>query len=241
MKLERFFDDPEVRSLAAAAAKGDTAKVERLSQQGVDPNAIGNEGMSPLWWVFVTSHNRTGMAALMQLGADPDYLPEDRRGHMLDKALTGSKEKLTLGLVETLLVGGADPNRRDDRGKTPLNRALYGPPHLKKVQMLVRYGADIHTVDNCGKPLLWSALAVRAHDVAKWLIEQGVDVHHMDKNGGTAAWEIHDSLTNDLYADWARKSALEIKVMLEARGVKFPPPSPQENQANMVPKWEPCR
>ena len=98
----------------------------------------------------------------MQLGADPDYLLKDRRGRMLDKALTSSKEQLTLGL-ETLLAGGADPNRRDNRGKAPLNRALYGRSRLEKVQMLVRYGADIHTMDNCGKTLLWSALTVRAN------------------------------------------------------------------------------
>ena len=241
MTLNRFFDDPGVSRLAAAAAEGDVAQVERLVQQGVDPNAIGNEGMSPLWWVFATSHNRAGMAALMRLGADPDYIPAGGRYSMLSATMAGSKEQLTVRLAETLLAGGANPNRRDERGNTPLNFALFGHASLEKVQMLVRYGADIHTVDNCGKSLLWSALAVRAHDVAKWLIEQGVDVHRMNKNGGTSAWIIHDALINNLYSDWARTSALELKVMLEARGVKFPPPSPQDNQAKMVPKWEPCR
>ena len=90
--------------------------------------------------------------------------------------------------------------------------------------MLARHGADIHTRDNCGRSLLDAALMVNAFDVAKWLIEQGIDVHHIDKDGGSAAWGIYHALTEDLYADWAKKSALEIKAMLEARGVRFPPP-----------------
>jgi len=74
--------------------------------------------------------------------------------------------------------------------------------------------------------LLDSALMVRAFDVAKWLIKQGVDVHHVDRNGGSAAWGIEHALKNDLYADWAKKKALEVKAILQAKGVHFPPKAP---------------
>ena len=238
LTLERFFHDPQVRQLADAAAKGSARKVAQLVAKGVNPNAIGNEGMSPLWWAFA-AQNTVGMKALMQAGADPDYVPKGMRDHMLDKALTGSNRS-TLKLVQTLLEGGVKVNRRDERGDTPLTYALFGRPRLEKIKLLVRYGGDVHTQDSCGYTLLESALMVRAFDVAKWLIEQGVDVHHVDNNGGSAAWEIDHALKNDLYANWAKKAALEVKAILQTKGVHFPPKAPYAWRKMRPKGWKPC-
>ena len=55
--------------------------------------------------------------------------------------------------------------------------------NLKGVQMLLRHGAGINTVNCCGRtPLMMCAKYV---DLAKYLIDRGCNVNHQDKSGQT--------------------------------------------------------
>jgi ankyrin repeat protein len=238
MQASQFFSDAKVAALAKAAAEGDVAEVERLVAEGVDPNTVGKEDMSPLWFAFA-AHNTKGMKALLDAGADPDYIPPGMGGTMLELALMGDKP-FTVELARVLLEGGADVNRLSRREEPVIMTALLGAPRLEKVQLVAAHGGDVNATTPCGESLLEAAVGLRAFDVAKWLIEQGADVHHVDKDGGTAAWQIQHDLDNDLYADWARKEALEVKAIMEAKGVKFPPDPPYAWREVKPPEWEPC-
>jgi ankyrin repeat protein len=55
-------------------------------------------------------------------------------------------------------------------------------PSLEMTQLLIKKGADIHSVDEDGRNLLFFAKSI---DIAKFLIEQGLDVNHRDYNDDT--------------------------------------------------------
>ncbi len=233
MKVTDFFEDKKVQQLASAAAKGQVDSVNDLiKNQGVDPNTLGKEGMTPLWWAF-SAKNVQGMKALMQNGAQADMTSDDIT--MLDMSVGSQYYELT----KVLLEGGANPNRiKNDTKQTPIFSAIYGK-QLKNVQLLDQFGANINVKDKCDGTPLSLALKARSFDIAFWLIEQGADVHVVNKNGGTLAWEIYDSLTNNLYSQSAKQSALKIKTILEKKGVTFPPLSPAQNRIKFG-LTEPC-
>ena len=233
-----FFDDKKVQQLALAAAKGKVETVKDLIEnQGVDPDTLGKEVKSPLgkeimtplryaWWIF-TDDSIQGMKALMQYGADADQTSDDVT---LLSMSVGNPGERYLEISKTLLEGGANVNRVETETKeTPIFSALYGK-QFKSVKLLHQFGADINFKNKCDETPFTFALETGSFDIAFWLVEQGVDVKTMDKHGGTAAWEIHDSLTNGLYNDSARESGLEMKAILEKKGVTFPPLSPEENR-----------
>ncbi len=233
-----FFDDEKVQQLALAAAEGDVDVIEDLiKNQGVDPNTLGKEAntpkgkeiMTPLryaWWTF-TDDSVNGMKALLKHGAQADQTINGIT--LLDRSVLNPGERYH-EISKVLLEGGANPNRvKSDSKKTPIFSALYGK-QFERVKLLHQFGADVDFKEKCDKTPFMMALAIRSFDIAFWLVEQGVDVEAMTKYGGTAAWEIHDSLTNKLYSDWAREAGLKMKAILEKKGVVFPPLSPEENR-----------
>ena len=71
MSLETMFPDESVRALAKAAAKGRVGTVEELVDLGVDVNASGTKGATPLFWAM---SNYNGFKKLLELGADPNVI-----------------------------------------------------------------------------------------------------------------------------------------------------------------------
>jgi len=233
-----FFDDKKVQQLALAAAEGDAETVKDLiKNQGVDPNVLGKEVNSPLgketmtplryaWWTF-TDDSVEGMKVLLENGAEADQTID---GITLLDSSVGDPGERYHEISRVLLEGGANPNIVEKETKeTPIFSALYGR-QLENVKLLHQFGADIDFKNKCDKTPFQLAMNTRQFDIAFWLVEQGVDVHNMNKYGGTAAWEIHDSLTEDLYNDWAKEAGLKMKAILEEKGVTFPPLSPEENR-----------
>ena len=53
-----YFADPGVRALANAAEAGDVKEIDRLVASGVNVNAVGSHGMTPLKWAMIArSHD----------------------------------------------------------------------------------------------------------------------------------------------------------------------------------------
>jgi hypothetical protein len=101
--------------------------------------------------------------------------------------------------IEILLRSGADPNLRDERGRTP----LYLTKRPEIAQLLVEGGADINRRDKDGRTPLNNALweCIQGHgcvdsrgaDYAKALVMLGADVKIPDNQGVTPLQRIQRS------------------------------------------------
>lgn len=78
--------------------------------------------------------------------------------------------------VEALLSGGADVNRFDDLGKSPLEYAAM-EEHLDVVRLLLAHGADVnaHDESQAGDTALGAVAGSCSLELARLLLEAGAD------------------------------------------------------------------
>lgn len=105
-------------------------------------------------------------------------------------------------VANLLLQRGADVNRPDETGYTPLMAAC-DMENTKLVRLLVEKGADINAVElTYGMSALQNACAVGSDDIFDLLVEHQADVEHVDKYGGNcleeAAFYGHKSIADKL-------------------------------------------
>jgi ankyrin repeat protein len=130
-----------------------------------------------------------------------------------------------LSLVKYLLEKGANPNLKDVDGYTALFDAVFiyeqalepklsMNPSLKKydygikdeiVKLLIKYGGDVHIVNNNDTTLLMYAIIYERKNLISFFIELGVDVNARNKSGNTAlSYAIH------------KKDKEAIKILMQA-------------------------
>ncbi|RSL58576.1 hypothetical protein CEP51_014062 [Fusarium floridanum] len=136
----------------------------------------------------VNSGYRQRVLALLDGGADIDA--QDQIGDCT--ALTHAAWLGRDDFVELLLENGADPNRREQHGRTALHIAVkHGYSSI--VTMLVDHGADIDARVHSWTPLLLAA----KHEwfqIPDYLVKKGADVNAADYHGRTALhWAAHHS------------------------------------------------
>src|SRR3954447_10000171 len=89
--------------------------------------------------------------------------------------------------VRALLAEGANPNARDEEGRTPLFSAVLGAS-VGLVGLLLEKGADVNAKDGDG----WTALHFAAQEylpeVVKMLVGRGADVNAQDNEGRSVLW-----------------------------------------------------
>lgn len=72
---DQVFHDPEVLKLVIAAEKGDIATLQQMIQDGVDVNAQGANGETPLLR-SIYAKNRASFKLLLDHGANPNVKTE---------------------------------------------------------------------------------------------------------------------------------------------------------------------
>ena len=144
MSLKDMFADPQVRALARAAGKGRVKKIDKLVASGVDINATGALGATPLFWAF---RNYKGFKRLLELGADPDVMYEDGGGIVI-WAVEKPSKFLKLLIEYKADLDAINPHERTDH-ETPLMAALLYKKD-NNVRTLLDAGADVNIVNKLG-------------------------------------------------------------------------------------------
>jgi hypothetical protein len=130
--------------VTSATSASDVAKMTRMLDAGLDPNARDAAGYTPL-----IAASRAGNVLMIRLlrshGADPNLRDAAVNGwtpllHAIHKAQPGS--------VAALLDAGADPNGTESDGATPLMMAAgYGYTNIVKLLLARRADPRIATSD----------------------------------------------------------------------------------------------
>lgn len=139
-------------------------------------------------------HFRKGpLRLLAEHGAviDREVSPTDRC-----TALHRAARNLSLKSAEVLMAHGADVNRPDETGKTPLFCAIEGHYYgfdtshrltsEQCVDLLLAHGADIHARLTNGETPLMLAAEERNEPALRRLLARGAEVDARDTNGQTA-------------------------------------------------------
>ncbi len=85
------FEATKYRGLHAAAWKGDAAEILWLSKTGVKPDTRDSKGRTPLHVAAFASH-KSALAALIQIGADPNLLEYEKYDIVTIAAVANDRE-----------------------------------------------------------------------------------------------------------------------------------------------------
>lgn len=218
------------RALFLAANGGQAGLIELLLNKGADANARGPVGPD--------GSLDDGQTALM--GAIDSWCGAQTDERLLkDGTLSGpdlkdirENKRFAKRSVELLLAHGADVNRPDARGKTPLMQCVSsGLPALAK--MLFARGAEVNAADPEGRTTLMRAAAENDRALVALLLTHHADVNRRDKQGRTALMLAIDDGSNDDYRAY-RAARAEDDEALPNRPGTAPPPVPSQELPNPV-------
>jgi len=185
-EAEDFFNDSAVIELCKAIEANDLAKMKRLIAEGVDVNAIGEGGVTPLLWAFVDNQPER-FQLLLENGADPNVKTTTRLNApnafaVGDSVTTLAASSYFVGPYEAVLQHGGDPSIVGPHEQPMLHIIVRAPisQELKKkrILMAVEYGADINQKNSMGTIAATAVGAFQQWELALWLLQQGVDPHY---------------------------------------------------------------
>lgn len=187
MNIEAMFPDKKLRELARAAGKGDTRKIDEIVSSGLDVNARGNSNATVLFWAM---RNKHGFERLLQLGADPNVIFDDRGTviHWLSR-------QQDCAMLKIALQHGGDPNLKARLfNHSPIFTTITagensGTPECFDV--LVINGADINLADDHGLTPILFAVELARYDIALELMKLGAD-HTVKDIRGRSLMDISD-------------------------------------------------
>ena len=101
-------------------------------------------------------------------------------------------------IVKVLLAAGADPEKKDFNGGTPLLRAI-DCDRVTVVVVLLRYGVNLHTPDLFGRTLVHGAAINNRYVISRLLLDHsaGIDINAQGHDGRTA---LHDTAYEGKYS-----------------------------------------
>ena len=180
----RTSQNNEPTALDCAAFLGNVDALKMLVENGADVRGSDPRGYTPLH--FAVECNSVGaseasceaITALLLHGAEVDAA--NKKG---ETPLVMAVEMGKLALVDALVAGGADVNRRnvvDD--KAPLDVAAF-IGNLGVLKALLGYGSRAKSVDSVGATALHHVAGFEAAGLVHALVDAGADVSAEDANG----------------------------------------------------------
>lgn len=132
------------KDMLNAAWSGQMMEVERLLRAGIDPNSLGQFGITAL--SLAAQNNQTKIVRLLlDRGADPN-LQDHKSGWfpLMWAAYNGNN-----GILKLLMEHGADVNKRNSYGETPILHAAF-EGRDDTVKLLLEHGADFTAKNDRG-------------------------------------------------------------------------------------------
>ncbi len=186
------------------------AAAEMLVSHGADVSAVGDGGRSALSLAVKNGHFAVA-TFLRSRGAREDAVAKVSTELLLDAFRSGScpgDHDGGLSLIEEFAADGANPDARDEYGRTPLMSAAMIACE-RSVELLLEHGANVNAFDSRGNAPL--ALACRFHAprnstmgkrrqaVVELLLKHGANVN--DKSAGRTPVVHALEAGNDYLAD----------------------------------------
>ena len=148
---------------------GGVKVLKALIDTGVDIDAVGEKGLTPLL-IAIQEQNEEFVRALLEGGADPNHLNLDSSNLIgmppLHYALT---EYSSASIIKLLLEKGADPNlsvKGEESGQiTLLLIALRLHAPLEIIELLVDHGADLNFENESGQRLIHEIIYMGMEEV----------------------------------------------------------------------------
>ena len=211
------FADTKVAMLVNAVCSGDHVAISAALQSGVDVEARGRLGETPLFWA-VKCENLYGIESLLKAKANPNYrIP----GQFT--AVWAASEMYNPAPLKLLLRYGGDPNTDDgeDSARTALWNALVvgtSGHGWDNYYALLEAGADISRSTTAGETIVTEAIALGAFDRAEELLNRGYKGDLLDLSGSVSGRKTDDTAAPHIVAAKAR-----IVKYLEEKKIPVPP------------------
>lgn len=186
MNASDYFDDRHQVELAAAAARGDEAAIDRQLAAGAEIDAAGRDGMTALIWALL-QENKEGFVYLLKKGADPN-LALGMSTVSPDRALSGNSAVSLAAahedpwFLEIVLSYGGDPNLKNAiNGLIPIFKCIRLLDHerpvrrLQHLEILTQAGSDLNARDNAGRTPMMLAANLNRYDMVFQLLQAGSD------------------------------------------------------------------
>jgi ankyrin repeat protein len=154
-----------------------------LIESGSDINAKTSNGYTALSFA-VPYNNIPPFIQLLKSGADPNVLVKYSNADSGKMPLLSliALDYFDLNLLKLLLEYGADPKISTEYGFTP----LFCASNKQKIEILLKYGADIHAKLKNGTNVLMSNVLYGKNDLLNILINSGIDINAVNDEGDTA-------------------------------------------------------
>jgi ankyrin repeat protein len=257
-KASNYFTDRGVIELCEAIERDDLESMDRLIAVGVDVDARGKEGMTPLLWAMPDG-KVARFERLLRGGADPNVVMQSDFGAegqplqfsphnslarfecMAGRAVTHlaclAPETAHLRLVLTL---GGDAKLTTQKEKmAPLDFVIgmFVPQSFERVELLLEAGADPNRYcEYEGAYPVVCAIRANAYDVALLLLKAGADFNaKQPRNGETV---IHAVLKDERHLPFTEaKQAAEYAALTEWLEEKNAPFATVRAELDRGPVW----
>lgn len=151
-----FYSDDKVARLCHAITNADVAAMKDLIRDGANVNAVGKEGMTPLFWAFHQDRDPRPFGILLRHKANPNIIAKiDNRRWKVNTVPTGDAvvHLVSRGLYnrhfKNVFFHNGNPNIRSEwlsgEGETPLNLLnSSAPDYSERMQALIKFGVNFN-------------------------------------------------------------------------------------------------
>jgi hypothetical protein len=187
LRQPRFASELLSRALQGATSKGKVSLARRLIERGANPRPAPSLYKRTLLMTAVGSGHVEMVREILRYRQDVNATDSGGQTALGSLFNFWFRESATVEILKTLIAVGADVNRANNIGTSPISQVCGGSPEL--VRLLKRAGANLNVRDLNGEtPLMscWDVSSVQA------LIDAGANLKARNGKGLTArqlAWE----------------------------------------------------